>query len=405
MNASEEIFVVPGSQAPEVWRAQGKEVSSPLDSSKARSAGWVALPMRSLISLPMRFPAMAADRRESAVMLELEGLGIPATESDFQVEVRDPELREQRAWTVIQSGHLPAQVQQAGLDVKFAPSVAFRSLKRGETQVWEESGHLAIAVPDETGKPLHAQALTAINPDEDAAAEIRCILAALDLVGVTPEVNEIVVLPKDGATAPESLTAFAAAVGIPVSTEAPKPPQLPRESWRLLPPSVVEGRHQRKQRQSMFLVGAGVVLVMMALLGAFAGRLWSRENQLKAEITQMDALEPEMQIIRKAQEQWRALEPAVTPDKSFMEIFHQIAQLFPPEGITLQTFEIRDGHIIIQGVAQNQGLVNGLREDLTKVAAFSGLRWDFPNQPANAQGTTPFRADASVPEAQETASL
>lgn len=140
MNASEDILVVPGPVTSETWRAQGKESSSPQDSSKAKSAGWVALPMRSVISVPMRFPSMAADRREAAAMLELEGLGIHASENDFQVETRDADAREQRAWAVVQSNHIPAQAQQATMDAKFAPSVAFRSLKPGRLDVWEEMG-------------------------------------------------------------------------------------------------------------------------------------------------------------------------------------------------------------------------------------------------------------------------
>lgn len=406
MNASEDILIVPGAQGPEVWRAQGKDGATPLDSQKGRGAGWVALPMRSIVSVPMRFPAMADDRREAAAMLELEGFGASPSSSDFQVEIRDSGQREQRAWTVLQSSQLPAQAQQANLDAKFAPSVAFRTLKRGELQLWHEAGHLAVAVPDESGKPLHSQALTAIEPDEDAAAEIRCMLAALDLIGVTPEVENVIVqTPANVQAMPESLMPFAAATGLHAAVEADKPPHLPREAWRLVPPPVVQKRVARRQQQSILLATAGCVLIIMALLGAFAGRLWSREREIKLEAARLDALQPEIAIIENARAHWKALEPAVTPDKSFMETFHQIAQLFPPEGITLQVFQVQDGHIIVQGIAQNQGLVNGLREDLTKVPAFSGLRWDFPNQPAGPNGVTPFRADGSYPEAETTASL
>lgn len=405
MKVSEDILIVPGPQAPEVWRAQGKDTSAPQDLARGKNAGWIGLPMRSVISLPMRFPAMAADRREAAATLELEGIGITPGESDFQVETRDEGQREQRAWTVVQSNQIPAQAQQAALDAHFAPSVAFRSLRRGEVQLWSEAGHLAIAIPDETGKPLHAQALTAIEPDEDAAAEIRCMLGALDLIGVTTEIDRVVVQDKEESIPDTKLETLAAGVGLPVEAGRPSTPHLPRESWRLVPPAIVQKRVDRRNQQSMVLAAAGVVLVLLALLGAFAGRLWSRERDLRSEVARLKALEPDLQTIRQAQEHWSSLEPAVTPDKSFIEIFHQVAQLFPPEGITLQVFEIRDGHIIIQGIAQNQGLVNGLREDLKKIPAFTGMNHNFPNQPANAQGVTPFRADLSYPDAQETASL
>lgn len=116
-------------------------------------------------------------------------------------------------------------------------------------------------------------------------------------------------------------------------------------------------------------------------------------------------MEPEMKVIREAMDHWRSLEPAVVPDKSFIGVFHQVANVFPPQGITLQAFEIRDGHTIIQGVAENPSLVNGLREDLKRISAFSDMDVNIPNEQANGSGNTPFRADASPLEPTESASL
>lgn len=398
-------MVLPGKTEPEAWRAQGKGGSQKQDSSKTRSADWVALPMRSVVSVPMRFPSMAADRRDSAALLELEGAGISASESDFQVEVRDNGQREQRAWTVVQASSLAPHVNLAPLDARFAPSVSFRTLKRGEAQIWEEGGHLAIAFPDESGKVLHAQALSAHTPDEDAAAEIRCILSALDMAGLTPEINEVVIQRTDAEPLPASLEAFATHLGLPVRLEAQRPPHAPEEAWRLVPPAIMQKRMDRRQQHTLMMAGAGFVLVLLALLGSYAGRLWSRERALKVELTRLEQLEPELKLITEAQDQWRAIDSAVTPDKFAMEIFHQVSLLLPPEGIRLQNFELRDGHIILQGEASNQGLANGLREDLQRVQAFSGLSWDFPNQLADASGRLPFRAEGSPPSTETTSSL
>ena len=403
MKPSEEIFIMPGREAPEAWRADGKEGSTPQDSSKSKSAGWVALPLRSVISVPMRFSAMPSERRQAAASLELEGLGIHASESDFQLEVRDADQREQRVWTVVQTAPLPAHVNAAPMDAKFAPSVAFRTLKRGEAQLWTESGHLALAIPDETGKPLYAQSLSAHTADEDAAAELRCILAGLELAGMSPEVNEVVIQqPADSVSTPDAFAPFATESGFPVSTEVEKVPRLPRESWHLLPPAILERRVQRRNQQTMMLASAGLVLVLLAMLGAFGGRLWTRERALAAETSRMDILEPELIAIQEAKNRSIALDPAINRDKFAMEMFHQVSRLLPDENIRLEDFTIRDNQLIVAGTASNPALANQLAEDLKREKAFKDIAWELPPPTSNADGTAHFRYTGAPPVAAET---
>ncbi len=402
MSSSDDSFVMPGKEGPEVWRPTGSGSSARLDAGKTRSAGWIALPMRSIVSVPMRFSGLSADRREAAAILELESLGIQAGESDFQIEPADPEDREQRAWTVVQSPQPPPQAAAAQIDAKFAPSIAFRSLKPGEAVLWFEAGHLAVAIPNERGLPLHAQAMTSTAVDEDAAAELRCILASLDLTGMAPEVRQVVIQQSpDDALPPETFTPFADAIGLPVATETLSPPHLPQKPWRLVPQPIMQKRVQRRQHQSMMLMGAGFLIVLIALLSAFAGRLWTRERALAAETRQIDALEPDLRVIREAQQNWTLLETAIAPDKTAMETFHQVAQLLPPEGIRLENFELREGHLILDGTGSNQNLVGQLRDDLTRVAAFHSLQWDFPTPTIMPDGTAKFHADGAPPIGEE----
>ena len=396
MKPSDETFVLPGASALESWRAGGKGMATRLDDSKARNAGWFALPMRSVISVPMHFPAMAPDKREAAALLELEGLGLAnLDECDFQVQVRDTDLREQRAWTVVQTPVIPSVMVEGGIDGQYAPSVSFHTLKHGEARLWQESGRLVVAIADEKNEPVHAQAISAYEADEDAAAELRCILAALDLGGISPNVNEVVIEREAGGPPPlpEAFTPFANALGLPVATEAPLPPHLPAETWRVLPQTIVQKRIQRKQQQTMMLAGAGFVLVLVALLGTFALRLVSRERGLAAETARLNAVEPELQTIREAQQKWATLEAAVTPDQYAVEQFHQVANLLPEKGVRLTTFDLKEGHIVIGGEASNQALAGALREDLKRVPAFAGLQWDFPTPVINANGQATFRAE------------
>lgn len=403
MKTAEDTFVMPGHTSPEVWRAQGKHSATRQESSKAKSAGWIALPMRSVLSVPMHFPAMNAERREAAVALELEGAGIHATNTDFQTLALDSDQREHRAWSVVLSGVLPDQALKSSLDCHFAPSVSFQTLKGGEARLWDEAQRLTLAIPDEAGRTLHAQALTATTPDEDAAAEIRCILGALELGGMSPAIESLSLLQAENSILPDgTLVSLANLLEMPVTTQATPAPHLPLQSWRLVPPAIVSKRHQRSQQQTLMLAGAGFVLVLLALLGAFAGRLWTRERALSVETARLATVEPELQTIRDAKARWQIMEDAVTPDKSAMEIFHQVSQLLPPEGIRLEVFEMRDGHIILSGEAANQGLAGQFREDLQRVPTFSDLTWELPNAELQPDGRARFRYEASPPEAEDT---
>lgn len=404
MKSAEETCLLPGPTGPTGWRVVGKGKLAPVELSKLRRADWVALPQRLVTSLPTRFPAMDAARREAAAHLELEGLGLSGLdEDDFQIVTHDDEQRDQRAIITVQTAHAPVP-PEAGMDSKFAPSVAFRALTPGDLSLWQEQGQWCLAVPDEKGHPLHAQALTARDMDADTAAEIRCVLGALDLAGLTPELTEVAVerAPSEEPPVPIS-EAFRAEIEMTVAEQEPKPPRFPASDWRITPDAIVERRRQRRQRQTMFLAGLGAVLVLVALLGAFAARLWTRERAIAVETARLDALEPELATIRDAQQRWTVIEPALMPDKTPAEIFHQVARLLPEKGVRIRSFQLDGSNIIIGGEAQDQPLEGLFRQNLldAKAPAFDGLQWDTPNSQPQAGGLFSFDWQASAPVAED----
>lgn len=400
MKSNEETCLLPGHSGPSAWRASGKSGLQSVEMGRLKRADWVGLPQRVVTSLPTRFPAMDAGRRDAAAQLELEGLGLSGLdEDDFQVVTHDDEQRDQRAIIAVQTTQVPVP-PEAGLESKFAPSVAFRALAANDVNLWQEQGQWCLAVADEKGHPLHAQALTARQMDADAAAEIRSILASLDLVGLTPELKEVIVeTPPSESPALVVTEEFRSELAMPVVEQPPLPPRLPAQDWRLTPDVITERRRQQRQRQTMMLAGMGAVLVLVALLGAFSARLWTRERAIAAEAARLDALEPELVTIRDAQQRWMVIESALTPDKSASEIFHQIVQMLPEKGIRISNFQIEGGNIILSGEAQDQTLEGLLRQNLldSKTPAFDGLQWDTPNSQPQASGLFSFDWQASAP--------
>ena len=403
MKSSDESFLIPGIATPSVWRSSGKEGMSPVEPGRVRKTDWVALPMKQVISLPARFPAMSADRRDAAAMLELDTLGMNGlTEDEFQVVTYDNDQRDQRAIISVSPSNIDVP-PEAGMDSRFAPSVAFRRLRPTELSLWQESGQWCIAVPDENGHALHAQALSAREPDVDAAAEMRCIMGALDLLGLTPDLKQVSIEHPADYPPPLNVQEVANAVDLPLAAQVSDKPKRPQQDWRLTPAPILQKRRERSQRQTAMLAGLAGILVVMALVGAFAARLWTRERALVAETMRIERLEPELATIREAQERWTVIESALTPDKTPSEIFYQVAQLLPTEGIRIAAFRLDGQNIVISGEAQDQGLEGQFRQNLmdSKVPAFDGLIWDTPNSRPQSDGRNTFDWQASPPVTEE----
>jgi hypothetical protein len=183
MKNPDELMLIPHEEGFRAWRLRGGQVSKS-DSSSRRGTSWIALPTRSLVTVPFRFQGVDVSRRESMAQLELEAAGFgqdTAEAHNFDFWNLGDDERDQRSISFIQVAPLPADILEDGGEAKFAPSVAFHTLVPGEALIWREEGALVLAIPHETGTPLHCQALAAKVLDVDAAAEIRCILASLEL--------------------------------------------------------------------------------------------------------------------------------------------------------------------------------------------------------------------------------
>lgn len=402
MSAAEEILHIPGPEGFETWRARGREAPLPDAKGRPKKADWIGIPAKALVSIPMRFHGIDATRRDAAAQLELEGAGLGGESQQphlFETRVTDEDARDQRAWTCVQAAPLPKEVLDAGLDARYAPSVCFQNLEPGKAVVWKEAGSLALALPDASGHPLHFQALTSREADEDAAAEIRCILAAAELVGAAPEIEslQLRIDPGDAESGKEVRSHFASALDCPVTVDRPAAPHQPKGAWRLVPEPVLMRRQARSHRRMLTLATTATLIVICAGLAAFAAGLWRRQESLRAESARLASLEPKLEAIREANIQWTNLEQALTPQHYPVELFHQVVQLLPPEGIRLTLFEINADKLTIAGEASSVNHAISFREDLSGAPAFKD--WGFAaNTPSVLpDGRATFQAEGTRP--------
>ncbi len=309
-------------------------------------------------------------------------------------------MRDQRTSTYIQVSQLPASIVENGDDALYAPSVAFHKLTPGELLIWREDGAFVIAIPHESGEPMHSQALAARCLDADAAAEIRCILASLELSSLNPDIHSLALIT---GSIPDNLIQedFAQAVDLPIRIQDLSAPTPPVTASRLVPASVVRLRLERQQRRMMMLGALAFAFVLVAALSAFAIRVWVRERSIINEEKRLNELEPELLTIRDAKAAWEDLLPALTPNTYPVESIYQLVLLLPPEGIRVTRLEVKQDGMVIDGEASSLGHGIEFRDKLLSAPAFKRWIWEMPQPTSLPDGRATFRAEAR-PVANET---
>lgn len=401
MKTADELMLIPHKEGYRAWRAKAGQTAPAETESRAwRGAEWVALPARCVISVPMRFQGIDASRRESAAQLELEAAGLgmeTAEETNFQLISLSQDERDQRAATFIQAAPLPSTILESGYDAQFVPSVAFKKLTPGEILIWREESRWVIAIPHDQGGAMHFQQLSSLRLDADAAAEIRCILASLDLAGMQPDLHSVAIMmeAEDQELLDET---FSDDLDLPVSLKEDTLPTHPEAGTRLVPAPVVKFRHERQQRRMMLMGVMAFTFVLVAALSAFALRVLMRERSIMAEESRLDGLEVDLQTIRDARANWDDILPALNPDLYPIETIYQLVNLLPAEGIRLTRFEIRLDGIVLDGEASSLGHGIEFRDRLIAAPAFKRWQWEFPQPTSLPDGRATFRAEARSAE-------
>jgi len=398
MKQPDELLILPQPEGFRAWRARGGQMQAVESEPRQwRGVGWVALPARSIVSVPMRFQGVEGERRESAAHLELEAAGFSSETADthnFQFQTcgaRDG--RDQPLVATIQMAPLPEEVLESAKDARFAPAAFFRRFTAGEIQIWQEAGTLVIGIPHEDGSLLHSQALAARTLDADAATEVRRIIASLELAGITPALDSVCFI-SSSVEHDEVPQDFRDGLDLPVTVRRDLPPAPPAQNSRLVPAPVVQWRQERQQRRMVMTGVAVFAFVLVAVLGAFAARLVLRERQLAAEEQALIDLEPQLASIRDAKANWEDLRPALTPEQYPVESIYQLILLLPPEGIRVTRCELRSDGMVIDGEASSLGHGIEFRDKLVAAPAFQRWLWDFPQPTSLPDGRATFRAEA-----------
>jgi hypothetical protein len=399
MKSSEQTVLLPQANGQGLWRGRGSEPLQPLDSDRRSGVEWVGLPTRTVVSLPMRLDHLEPARRQGAATLELEAVGFAdqvaaaGQRDSTAVAVADSAEAVVCNWVQVPGGEAAVQ---APLDAKFAPASWFRVLEPGVAQLWREGGCWVLGLPNERGQLLHAQAMSGRLLDADFATQLRCVMASLEVLGVSANWKSLCVFDHEGSLNPE----FVQGLDLPVEVGQLAHLRCPVQSPHLVPPPVAEARAQRHQRRVNGMAFAAVVLVLACALGAFALRVWMRERDVAGQRRQLDLQAPEIEAIRKARSAWDDLAAALRPDDYPVEAIYQMVGLMPSEGIRVTRFELNSDRFAIDGEATSLGHGVEFRDKLTSAPAFKKWTWNFPQPQVSNDGRAQFSAMGVLADAQ-----
>lgn len=278
----------------------------------------------------------------------------------------------------------------------YTSALRLAQLPAGHLVVVEEQGDLVLAASHQ-GRLYHSHIFSKVPATEDALA-LEITLARLTLeADLGPDTIEGVALV--GASFDRSLTTrLSSVLELPVRLLAELPPNsaLDTKTWtKLLPAGVRTAISASTQRAKIIrgLIFGGLLYASLAFLG-FA-YLHVQEQRATRLADEVEATSEPAAAVRKANERWRALAPAIEPQRYPMFLLGEINRIMPASGIVIRKFEVKGKEIDIRGEARDAQLAFQFIEDFKKNRVLSRYEWTNPRP--EVKGTTAnFRAQGKL---------
>lgn len=393
MSASSASLLMPDAEpAWRLWRslASGKveTVDSPAECRERSKPVVIGLPATACRTVGLILPAAEAALLPSMIEAQLERRGItvkhdPAPNFAWHL------LGQDAAHSLV-SVDVLAQPFPDNLAVNHAANytaaLRLMALPQRGLVVVEEQGLLVLAASQQ-GKLWHSHVLgPADMPPAELARELDLARLAFEsLDGFGPVRNVTLVGSR---LAPHQKT-MPAVPGLTIeTTDALQPSRSIRlEGFqRLLPPSVHEAQARRTRRGRLMAISVVIALVYAA---AIAGAAWHLNNlRQRGETLRADvaATKEPAAAIRDTAARWKAMDPAINPQRYPMVQLSQITALMPPSGVLIRRFETRHqegerglvNDIEINGDARDAQTVEQFKLDLKGNPKMSEYNWSSP---------------------------
>lgn len=278
----------------------------------------------------------------------------------------------------------------------YTSALRLLTLPNGSLLVTEERGSLVLAA-NYQGKLYHSHLFAPANASvEEIAQEILLSRLSLEqdlgVGGISGVTLAGTSWTNDIADALSTLTE------LPTKVVPHLPPnsELDTRSWtRLLPHSVHVAQHgaaRKKKVTRMAILGAMLFVALLFMAFAYLRMQERTAAALAAEVA--ETAEPASQV-KKTVERWKALAPAIEPNRYPMVLLAEVTKLMPPSGIVIRDFEVKDTEIDIRGEARDAQMAVQFVEDLQKHKVLGMYKWSKP-QPTVRDKTAQFRAQGKL---------
>lgn len=389
----------PGASEWEWWRKRPADpVAAPAERPASGTTAIFAIPAHQCASVPVWVSSADPEVIEQVLEVELERLGVPVPGG----------LGRHLAWRVVGSADarrlvraiaVPAALDAEGAKEKaewqsFFPAPLMLPPRPRAIVLWQETGRWVVGFSRE-GQWVHFQSLGRRELDASLLQDVCCLYLELDGRRMVDHVEALILWKAAGNSAlPDDFGDQVAGV-LDLDfrvVEKPAPEPKLAEGFAFEPGVVAEARDRRDRGRKAMRTAVLVALVYGVLISAGIFDLFRRQSANVELRQQVDQLEPEASVVRDAQARWSALESALEVDRYPVELFYQVARLFPEKGLRMTSFEITPGgQIVVRGEASSVPVAIRFKADLEGNPDLQDYEWEIP-PPENNGDTAEFVA-------------
>jgi hypothetical protein len=385
---------LPGEEGWECWLLDARGAWQKSAKPEAAAGGIFAIPLQSLDSSPFWVPQASESRLAETTDLRWEALGMePGAGGQHWVQWPVATIGDKLlVGSVALADDACEELWHRSLPDSFEISARLYPISHDEAAIWRELGRLVMAV-QRNGQLLHTTLLSARVLDGAAAKEIRDLLLALDMQGLLAPLQAVNVWTE---SAPEFTDALQSALGARIHTGARPAPHPPHTRSHLLPAAAAAIRRDREKARRQAMMLTATTLVVLLCFAAWAGWLTWRQHKLDAALAILRVDEPRVAQVQEAQLRWRALEPAIDPATYPVEIFDQIVNLLPEEGIRFLDFSMDLETLVISGEATSPIHASKFQADLKASPALERYAFNTPVPTIRPDNRAIFRVEGNI---------
>jgi hypothetical protein len=405
MSLSAATLLLPAPDAAwRVWKPRAstsaEAVDSPSQASHLSKPLVIGLPAAACRTIGLLLPQADNDLLEQIIVTQLERRGFKL-EQDAAGRNYRWHLLGQLGGQAIVSVDLLAdpfpETLAAAHASDYTAALRLAQLPAGHIVIVEEQGDLVLAASHQ-GKLYHSH-IFAQTPATEETLALEITLARLSLESElgTESITGVALI---GANFDSALTSrLSSVIDLPVRIVAELPPNtaLDTRTWGKMLPSGIRSAQTasvRRGKLTRALVLGGLLYLSLAFLAfAYLNYQEQRATKLAEEV---EATSEPAALVRKANERWKALAPAIEPKRYPLFLLAEINRIMPGSGIVIREFEVKGNEIDIKGEARDAQLAFQFIEDFKKNRILSRYEWTNPRP--EVKGTTAtFRAQGKLP--------